>query len=112
MKTRIDAWLWLAQRISAGLLAITVTIHLATLIYVANETFSAADVLARTRGSLAWLAVYGIFVTAAAVHVPIGLRDILIEWTSIRRDGVNVIAWTFACLLAVLGWRAVWNLFA
>lgn len=112
MSSRLDVWLWVAQRATAFLLVVTVTIHLGTMIYVVNDGLSAGQILAHTRGSLFWLSVYGSFVTAAAIHVPIGLRVVLMEWTSIRKDGVNMIALAFAALLAFLGWRAVWGLYA
>ena len=49
--------------------------------YATQKGLSATDILARTRGSIAWAVFYGLFVVAASVHAPIGLRTVLAEWT-------------------------------
>lgn len=111
MSARLETWLWLAQRGTAAVLALVVTIHLATMIYAIHGGLTASQILGRTRGSLAWLTVYATFVTAAAVHAPIGLRTVLSEWSPLGPKAVNAIAAIFALLLAVLGWRAVLGLY-
>ena len=112
MSTRVETWLWLAQRATAVALALVVTIHLATMIYAIHDGLTATQILGRTRGSVTWLIVYAVFVTAAAVHAPIGLRTVLSEWSPLRPRAINAIAVIFALLLAVLGWRAVLGLYA
>ena len=72
--------LWLAQRATAGILALCVAVHLATIIYAVQGGLTAAEILGRTRGNTAWLAFYSTFVIAAAIHAPIGLRPVLGEW--------------------------------
>ena len=100
---RTQALLWLAQRVTAAILALSVVVHLATMIVVTRGELSAADILGRTRGSLAWAAFYAVFVVAVAVHAPIGLRTVLREWAGARGRLVD-----FALLLLATGLRAVY----
>ena len=102
----MSAILFLAQRVSAAVLALAVTVHLATIIYAARAGMTAADVLARTHGNKALLVVYLVFIVAVAVHVPIGLRNVLREWTRWRARSLDVALAAFALLLLVLGLRA------
>jgi fumarate reductase subunit C len=104
--------LWIAQRASAAVLAICVTVHLATIIYAVQGGLSAAEILARTRGSAGWLAFYTVFVLAVAVHAPIGLRSICIEWLGWRGRSRDVVLALFAALLAWMGMRAAIGVFA
>ena len=73
---RLETRLWLIQRVSALVLAGCVIVHLITIVYAVRSGLSAATILGRLRGSLAWMAFYGIFVVAVALHGPIGLRAI------------------------------------
>jgi fumarate reductase subunit C len=43
-----------------------------------------------------------------AVHAPIGVRNVLREWTGLARGVVDWAALGFAALLLVVGLRAVW----
>lgn len=107
-----QALLWVAQRASAAVLAVCVTVHLATIVYAVQGGLTGAEILSRTRGSSAWLAFYTVFVLAAAVHAPIGLRAVLLEWfrwKSRTRDGFVI---AFAVLLCWMGMRAVLAVFA
>jgi fumarate reductase subunit C len=99
--------LWLAQRASAAVLAVCVVVHLAVIVIAVRGGLSAAEILGRTRGSLAWLAFYGVFVLAIAVHVPIGLRTVIREWTRWRGARVDHAMAAFGMVLLVLGWRAI-----
>ena len=103
MNVRLYVW----QRGTAALMAPLVLVHLAVMLYAARQGLSAADILGRTRGSLAWAAFYGTFVLAAAVHAGIGLRTILIEWGRLRKRAAGLAAGAFGVLLTVLGLRAV-----
>jgi fumarate reductase subunit C len=105
---RGEARLWIAQRASAVVLAVCVVVHLVVIVYAVRGGLSAAEILGRTRGSAAWAAFYGVFVLAAAVHAPIGLRAILAEWLGWRGRPLGVFVHLFALLLAALGLRAVW----
>jgi succinate dehydrogenase subunit C len=102
----VTAALFLAQRLSAAVLALAVAIHLATIIYAARAGMTAADVLGRTHGNKTFLVVYLVFVVAVAVHAPIGLRNVLREWTAWRGRSLDVALAVFALALLVLGLRA------
>jgi fumarate reductase subunit C len=112
MSARSQARLWAAQRISAMVLALCVTVHLVTLIYAVRGGLSAVEILERTRGSVTWGAFYAIFVIAVAVHAPIGLRAILNEWFALRGRKLDVIVGIVALALIALGLRAVWAVVA
>ena len=112
MSFRTQSFLWVAQRLSAAVLALCVLVHLATMIYAVRGGLTAAEILGRTQGSLGWFAFYSLFVLAIMVHVPIGLRAVLAEWLGWRgasRDWVLVL---FASVLGFLGMRAVLGVFA
>ena len=103
--------LFLAQRASAAVLALAVTVHLATIIYATRSGLTAAEVLGRTRGNGAFLALYVIFVVAIAIHAPIGLRNVLREWTAWRGRSLDIALAAVAALLLVLGLRATFALY-
>jgi succinate dehydrogenase subunit C len=107
----VTAILFLAQRLSAAVLALAVTAHLATIIYAARSGMTAADILARTRDNVAFLILYGVFVLAVATHAPIGLRNVLREWTPWRGRSLDVMLAAFALLLLALGLRAALAVF-
>ena len=84
-------WLYLLQRGSAVILAPLVVAHLALIVIVSRDGLSAAEILARTQGSIGWAIFYGLFVAAAAVHAPIGLRNVIREatpWRDWSRDAI------------------------
>ncbi len=100
-------WLFVLQRGSALVLAPLVVAHLVLIVMVSRDGLSAAEVLARTQGSAGWAAFYGLFVVAAAVHAPIGLRNVIREATPWRGRGLDLaMALLFLAMLA-LGARAV-----
>ncbi len=103
MNVRLYLW----QRLTAAIMLPLVLVHLAVIFYAMRKGLSAADILARTRGSIAWAAFYGVFVVAAAVHAPIGLRTVLSEWTPLGTRTCDLAALAFGLLLVVLGLRAV-----
>lgn len=104
---RTQVLLWGAQRVSAMVLGLCVLLHLITIIYAVRNGLSAAEILGRTRGSVAWGGFYALFVAAVAVHAPIGVRNILAEigW---RGRGVDILMGVLALTLAMWGFRAVW----
>jgi fumarate reductase subunit C len=108
---RGETLLWVVQRASAGVLAVCVVVHLATIIYAVQGGLSAAEILGRTRGNVAWLAFYSVFVLAVSVHAPIGLRSVLIEWLRWRGRSRDFVLLVFAAALAWLGMRAVLAVF-
>jgi succinate dehydrogenase subunit C len=109
---RAEVLLWVAQRLSAAVLGVAVLVHLVTMSCAVRGGLSAAEILARTRGNLGWLLFYGVFVLAVAVHAPIGLRTIAREWAGWHGAGLDMVVAVVALVLLVLGWRAVWAVFA
>jgi fumarate reductase subunit C len=109
---RGETRLWIAQRASAAVLALCVLVHLATIIYAVRGGLTGAEILGRTRGNAAWFAFYSMFVLAATVHAPIGLRAVLGEWLGWRGGSRDVVLVAFAMLLAWMGMRAVLGVFA
>ncbi len=107
----MTAILFLAQRASAVVLAFAVAAHLATILYAVRGGLTAADILGRTHGNVGFLIFYAVFVIAVAVHAPIGLRNVLREWTRWRGSTLDLALALFALLLLVLGLRAVFAVF-
>lgn len=103
MNVRLYVW----QRATAALLAPLVLIHIAVIFYATHQGFSAADIFARTRGSIAWAMYYGVFVAAVSIHAAIGVRNILTEWSPLDERRAGQVAIAFGLLLAALGLRAV-----
>lgn len=104
--------LWLAQRASAVVLALCVAVHLATIVYAVQGGLTAAEILGRTRGNTGWLAFYSVFVLAVTIHAPIGLRAVFIEWLRWRGRSRDLFLIAFAALLAWMGMRSVFAVFA
>lgn len=102
-----DLRLYILQRATAALMVPLIAIHLIVIYIATAKGLTAADVLARTRGSIAWSAFYGLFVLLAAVHAAIGLRVVLREWTRLQASARDGIAITFGLALLLLGMRAV-----
>lgn len=103
MSVRLYVW----QRATAALLAPLVLLHIAVIFYAARRGMTAADILARTHGSILWASYYGLFVAAAAVHAAIGVRNVLAEWSPLGERRAGRYAVGFGVLLVVLGLRAV-----
>jgi fumarate reductase subunit C len=106
----IRLYLW--QRATAALLVPLIIGHLLLILYATRKGLSAADILARTRGSVAWALFYGTFVVAAAVHGAIGIRNVLREWGPSRLRssdrGLDAVMWGVGLILCTLGFRAVY----
>ena len=60
MNVRLYLW----QRLTAAVMAPLVLAHVIVIFYATRQGMSAADILARTRGSVAWASFYGLFVVA------------------------------------------------
>lgn len=103
----MTALLFAAQRVSAMVLAFAVAVHLGTILYASHTGLTAGAILARTHGNLAFALFYALFVVAVAVHAPIGLRNVVREWTPWRGRTLDLALILFAALLLVLGARAV-----
>lgn len=112
-----ESLLYALQRLTALVLAPLVLLHLGVILYAVEAGISAGEILARTRGSLAWGLFYALFVLAAAVHAPIGLRNIALDWapwpwTPRRARALVLGAAAFGLVLLLLGLRAVWAVIA
>jgi fumarate reductase subunit C len=103
MNVRLYVW----QRLTAALMVPLVLVHVAVIFYATRNGMTAADILARTRGSIVWASLYGIFVVAAAVHAAIGIRTVLTEWSPLGDRSAGILATVFGGSLLVLGLRAV-----
>lgn len=102
-----EAAIFVLQRLSAKVLAPLVIVHLVLILYAVHGGLSAAEILGRTQGSVAWGAFYGLFVIAVAIHAPIGVRNIMREWTGWKGRGLDVAIVVLAFALLGLGLRAV-----
>ncbi|MCC5859336.1 MAG: succinate dehydrogenase [Ectothiorhodospiraceae bacterium] len=104
---KMDRALFALQRLTALILAPLVLIHLGLIIYAVRGGLTADDILGRTEGNWWWIGFYGVFVMAAAIHGPIGVRNVLIEWGRLNRRTASQLSVGLAALLAALGLRAV-----
>jgi fumarate reductase subunit C len=103
MNVRLYIW----QRATATLMAPLVLGHIAVIFYATRQGLTAADILARTQGSVLWASYYGIFVAAVSIHAAIGVRNILSEWSPLPDHGAGLFALLFGAALALLGFYAV-----
>lgn len=103
MNVRLYIW----QRLTAALMAPLVFVHIAVVFYATHRGMTAADILSRTHGSLVWASFYGFFVTAAAIHASIGMRNILSEWSPLTNRLAGLFGILFGLALIGLGFRAV-----
>jgi fumarate reductase subunit C len=108
----MNSKLFIAQRLTAFVLALAVAVHLATILYAVRGGLSAGEILARTHGNIAFMLFYSIFVIAVAIHAPIGLRNILREWTPWRGRSLDFALILFSAALFALGFRAVYAVYA
>lgn len=99
--------LYLLQRATAVLMLPLVLGHIILIFYATRKGLSAAEVLGRTRGSIAWGLYYGVFVLAASVHAAIGVRTVAMEWGGLKGPQANIVMLSFGALLLLLGLRAV-----
>jgi fumarate reductase subunit C len=102
----MTAILFIAQRVSAAVLAFFVTVHLATILYAIRGGLTAGEVLARTRDNHWFFAFYVLFVLAVATHAPIGLRNVIREWTPWQGRSLDIALAIFALILLSTGFRA------
>ncbi|KRA00700.1 MAG: succinate dehydrogenase [Achromobacter sp.] len=103
----MEARLFALQRLTAMVMAPFVLVHVGLVIYAVRGGLTAGEILSRTEGNWLWIVFYGLFVLSVSVHVPIGLRNILIEWLKLGRAAASVIGLMFGAALLVLGIRAV-----
>ncbi len=99
--------LFVVQRISAAVLAPMVLVHLGLILVAVEGGLSAEEILSRTRDNVGWALFYGLFVVLAAIHAPIGIRNILREWTNLDWKVINGLTMAVCTILLVLGMSAV-----
>lgn len=103
----LDLRLYMAQRLTALLMAPLVLGHIAVMIYAVQGGLSASEILGRTQGSILWFLFYGTFVVAVSIHAAIGLRVILHEWLGLGSTALTIVSWVIGIGLFLLGGRAV-----
>ena len=103
----MEARLFALQRLTAMLMAPFVLVHIAVIVYAVRGGLTAGEILSRTQGSWIWITFYGLFVCSVAVHVPIGVRNVLVEWLKLPRSAATLLSLLFGLLLLALGLRAV-----
>lgn len=99
--------LFALQRLTAMIMAPFVLVHVGLILYAVRGGLTAAEILSRTQGSWAWITFYAIFVVSVAIHVPIGIRNILVEWLDLSRRTSSVVCLALSGVLLFLGLRAV-----
>jgi len=104
----LDLRLYMAQRLSALIMAPLVIGHIAVMVYAIQGGLSVEEILGRTQGSFAWFAFYGLFVLAVSVHAAIGLRVIVHEWFGLKGGVLQAFTWVVALGLLFMGGRSVW----
>ena len=102
-----DLRLYLLQRVTAAMLVPLIAVHLIVIYMATAKGLSAADILARTRGSITWGVFYSLFVVLAAVHGAIGVNAVCREWTALSAPARERVMWASGALLFLLGMRAV-----
>ena len=100
--------LYMAQRITALLMAPLVLGHIAVMIYAVQGGLSAEEILNRTQGSFLWFLFYGTFVLAVSIHGAIGVRTVLSEWCGLKGQLLSAVTILLGFSLFTLGARAVW----
>jgi len=106
MNVRLYIW----QRATAALMVPLVLIHIAVIFYATHQQMTAADILSRTHGSVAWASYYALFVAAVSIHASIGVRNVLAEWTPFAERHAGQFAIIFGIVLALLGAHAIFAL--
>lgn len=107
MSARFDVWLWLAHRASGALLAPLIVAHLVTIVIAVQGGLDAAEIVARTRGSVFWGGFYFLFVAAAALHAGLGVRSFVAEHARLSNGPATAIGVILGLALLVMGGRAV-----
>jgi len=101
----VSLYVW--QRATAVAMAPMIVVHVAVIFYATRHGITAADILARTRGSVGWGAFYAAFVLAVSIHAGIGIRTILDEWSPLDDRHAGIAAAVFGLALFGLGMRAI-----
>lgn len=95
------------QRISGGLLAGCLLIHIATILYAVQGGLSVAEIQNRIQGSEFWFVLYSIFIFAAIVHAAIGLKNVFSEWIKLPPVLISVLVLVYFVVSSFLGISAI-----
>ena len=99
--------LYLAQRLSALVMAPLVLGHLAVMIIAIQGGLDSAEILARTQGSVFWGVFYQLFVIAVSIHAATGVRVVAFEWLDAKGAVLEAITWLVGLALLTMGTFAV-----
>ena len=103
----LNVHLYMAQRLSALIMAPLTIGHIAVMIYAVQDGLTVSEILSRTQGSISWFMFYGSFVLAVSVHAAIGVRVISFEWCGVRGRVLDVLTGVIFAGLLWLGGIAV-----
>ena len=107
MTPRHETLLYVAQRLSALILAPLVVLHIAVMIIAVQGGLSTAEMLGRTQSSIWWPLMYGVFFVAAGIHGAIGFRNVLREMTALPERSVNSFSGGLLVLILTFGIQTV-----
>jgi succinate dehydrogenase subunit C len=107
---RAAAWRFVLQRASAVVLAVGVVVHLVGIVVAVRQGLSAEAIVTRMNASVLWPAFYAVFVAAAAIHAPLGLRVIADEWLDLRGRRMDIVLTVVGLGLLAGGLYAVGSL--
>ncbi len=111
MSARLETRRWLIQRVSAIALAVAVIVHLGVIIMATENGLSAAEIIGRIQGNYAWMVFYIVFVVAAALHAPIGLRTVIKETTGMQGNLPGFVSSSVGIIIFIMGVQAVLRLY-
>ena len=103
----MESMLFTLQRLSALAMAPFVLVHLGVILVAVRGGLTTAEILSRTQGSWGWILFYGLFVACVSVHVPIGLRNIAVEWLRLPRRAATSLAALLAVVMLIMGLKSV-----
>ena len=103
----MEPLLFVLQRLSAVAMVPFVVVHLVVILVAVRGGLTTAEILSRTQGNWAWITFYGLFVLCVGVHVPLGLRNVAVEWLRLPRLAAGALALGLAVAMLAMGLRAV-----
>ena len=106
-----QTWVWLAQRLSAVVLAICSIVHIGGIIVAVQHGLTTVEITNRVGANIGWFLFYSIFIISAAIHAPLGLRNILSEMTEISNEIVNIFSLVFCLIILLLGLKTTWGFY-
>jgi fumarate reductase subunit C len=92
-------------------LTVAVIVHLGVIIMATQNGLSASEIVGRIQGNVGWMVFYIIFVVAAALHAPIGLRTVFREATDLQGRLPGFISGCVGVILLIMGLQAILRLY-